>query len=376
MKTKFYVYTPRRVKRAGREHGRSWKWKLWPFLQEQKEPLPGVNQQEPAAYEEELRGAASEEIHRISLAWKKLDETLKPEYCAALRQLQLATDRHKKESAEELGALDEFNKAVEEMRKIQPPNLNRGWMLFWLMFIGAAEFPLNALAFQIFGEGRLLTYIIAAAMCIGIPYSAHFVGSKMKQEIRKPTDRVLLGIVPVGVLLGIGVIAYLRAKFFEALETQHLLGIEISPAMASILFVIVNIFLFLFAFLVSYEGTHSDEEGYRMVRKRFKLASQILQRESREARASAKELEKAELRYQHARQKREAKFRAYAADALHVKESFEWLTLCYREANMAARNNPTLPECFKKPSPEFTLPKDLTELDWTCEGMTLPGENP
>jgi hypothetical protein len=368
MARKVYTYWRWKVRRHGRKDGRPWRWKFWPF-REPKQSSPRLEQEEPAAYEEELRQAAFQEIQWLSRDWKETDKKLKPDYCQALRKLHIARERYDKESKEETAAKQEFVEASNLLRGIRPPTLEKRWRNFWLILIALAEFPLNGLVFSIFGAERYETYIMAATMCFAIPWAAHFFGSKLKQEIRKPIEGWLVSIVPVAVLLGIGALAYLREKFFEALQTQELLGISIDPIAGTILFIVINILVFFVAVLISYEGAHNDEESFRLAFKRFKLAWKLLNKESNEARVAAEQLETAELSYQRARHKRETQFRVYAADAKHVKEAWEWLIRCYRDANMASRNDATKPKCFLKPAPEFSLPEELTMLDWNCEDV-------
>jgi signal transduction histidine kinase len=251
--------------------------------------------------------------------------------------------------------MDEFKTAAQKFQDLpEKPALDPKWKLFWLIFIGIAELPLNGLVFSIFGASRVETYIMAATMCFAIPMAAHFMGQSLRQKIKSNIDIWFLFLVPIFILGLLAVIAFLRAKFFEAVDTQELVGITLKPQQATILFIIINVALFLVAVIISYEGSHPDQKLYNALYKRLKQSLKILKKEAKEEKKAAEELEKAELGYQRERQIRLKSHEKLIKELNNIKETVDWLVATYRAANMSVRND--VPECFKNSPAIVAIP--------------------
>jgi len=358
------VYTYRKVVRRGKKDGRNWRWKLWPFIKQSKPQIPRPDQTEPASYEVEIIRAVENIISEIAESWKQLDQKLKSEYCQSLNMLENLTQIFEKEAGESQAALRDFNKAKEEYEKVEHPSLEPRWRNFWLAFIAIAEFPLNSVVFALFGAGRLDTYIMAAGLCVAIPVLAHFFGQSLRQEYKSKTDKALLISTPIIMLLILGAIAFIRSEYFKSLETYQLLGVEISAFTMTILFIIINVAIFMVAVVISYEGSHPSIRSYKNIMKRYKEALLRLQKEDREAKVAGKELVQAQGQFQRIRQKRLKKHQQYLQRANTLKEKGEWLAQSYRAANLRVRHD--YPECFKTEIKSPEIPQELLVLDWDC----------
>lgn len=360
-------YTRWKVRRRGKKDGRNWQWEIWPFFRKQKPAEPKIDQTMPAQFEKEIVKAGESHVAKTANAWKKLDITLKPRYCQARQALLAARESVQKERSEAEAAMAGFETAEQSFRELEMPSLDPRWRLFWLIIIGVAEFPLNGLVFSIFGAGRIETYIMASAMCLLIPLAAHFFGQALRQENKTSADKGFLLIVPP-ILLGVlAAVAFLRAKFFEAGQTQELMGITLSPQLATILFLIINVALFLIAIVISYEGSHPNQRQYNTRERRMKEALKRLKKESSEAEAAARKLAEADRAYHKERQHRHTNHEQLRQDAEITKETAEWLVTVYRDANIGARHE--IPECFKQAPMAVSLPEPLLNLDWECEDV-------
>lgn len=369
MPRKSYVYTYRSVKRQGKKHGRDWRWKFWPPkwpFREAKEPNPPRQQTEYAQFEKTLTEAAESDIQLLADQWKKMDKKLKDEYCSAKAEREAAKIAFNKEAGEEQTASAEFEMASKALLNVPSPPLDPRWMRFWLFVIAIAELPLNAVVFQILGQGRAETYLVAAFIGVFFPLAAHAFGKALRQEIKTRTDNVLVALSPLFILSVLAVLGFVRAKFFEALGLQRLLGITITPTEATILFIVINVAVFFVAVVISYQGSHASEAEYNTLLKRYKEAVKRLGKESGEARAAAQRKEAAEARFQTAYHQREKTFERITEQAKLKKETNDWYVSVYRAANLNARRDAKQPDWFKLPPPEAQIPNSLTQLDREC----------
>lgn len=362
-------YTYRGIRRVGKKDGRNWNWKFWPFIKTPKEPQPELNQTVPAEFEKEYKECGETIIRGFSSDWEETDSKLKPKFCRALKNYMHLKDQYKKESTEAIEAKAQFDEAAKKFYELQAPDLDIKWKLFWLILIGIFEFPLNGLIFSIFGVQRIETYIIAGAMCIVIPLAAHLLGKSLHQENKSVMDKLFIWLIPLVFLLMLFVIAYLRAKYFEAMLSQNIIGISITPQMATIMFLVINIAIFTVATIVSYEGSHPHHTLYTTRRLMMKEALKILSKESEEAEEFAQQLASAQKELEETRGYREKRWRWYYEKANEEKEKVDFGIAIYRKANMEARMASAVPECFKNASLEAVIPPNLLTLDWNCSDI-------
>lgn len=353
------------VSRKGKKDGRDWKYSFWPFRTE-KPCEPKKDQELHPQYETELIKAAENNIAGAAEKWKNLDQALKPKYCKTVAILKSAQKKLTKESEEANLAKAEFEKAKTKYEEITHPPLEAKWKIFWLFFIAVAEFPLNSLVFSILGSAKVETYIISAGLCVTIPLIAHFFGQSLRQEIKDKTDIILMLTMPITILAILGAIAFIRAKYFEAMVSQDLIGISLTPTHMTILFIIINVAIFLVAVIVSYEGSHPDKKHYHKVIKMYKLALKRLRKEATEAEDAGQLLARAEENFQKIRQYRIKTHEKFIQRIQTIADSAEWLVSTYRASNMRVRKD--IPPCFKKEAQMPSIPQELFDVDWDCNG--------
>ncbi|MBC8181879.1 hypothetical protein H8E88_12235 [candidate division KSB1 bacterium] len=364
-------YSHHKVTCKGKKDGRDWKYSFWPF-RKAKPSEPKLKQDIPSHYETELAQAGENIIASEGEKWQKLDQSLKPNYCQAVADLKHADKVYARESEEAELANQEFAAAKAKYEALTMPVLDAKWRNFWLFLIAVAEFPLNSMVFRILGAERVETYLISIMICVGIPLIAHQFGQAIKQEYKNKTDIILMITMPVIVLAMLGAISFIRAKYFEAMVSTELLGISLSPTQMTILFIIINVAIFLIAVMISYEGSHPDKNHFHTVIKRYKETLKKLEKEATEAKAAGRMLAQAERNYQRLRQYREKSYRKFVQKIKSIAESAEWLASSYRAANMRVRKD--IPPCFKQPVQSSEIPEELLEIDWECSDFTSGAE--
>jgi hypothetical protein len=100
-----------------------------------------------------------------------------------------------------------------------------------------------------------MTYVMSALLCFIIPWTAHIVGTQLKEGIGgvAAAKLVISLVLIIGTLLGI---AYLREKYFEGTAIQEILGIEMDVRIVTLLFFCVNILIFIVTTWTAYASTH------------------------------------------------------------------------------------------------------------------------
>ena len=369
---KKYKYNHCSISRIGKKDGRDWKWKLWLFSKEKKNPQPKIDEVDIPEFEKELIRQGYEELDGLSHKWSDLDHKLKPLYCGSQKEYFNAQESYKKESKEAEEKLQPLNKTREAFNNLVVPRFSEKWALFWLIIIGIIEFPLNSQIFQIFGENKIMTYLFSAGICIILPIASHFLGAKLKNEKKSKRDNIFMIGTPVFILLLIGGIALLRETFFEVTQANSILKINISSEALTILFIIINLTIFFIATFISYESAHKDKDEFYLKEKQYKVALKLYTKELKEAILSEKILSNKEKEYYKIKNQREKEFEKFCEIAKNKKSIILWAMQVYRVANMNQRNEK--PECFKVAVkvPDDFIPLTLKKenLDCNCNEET------
>lgn len=367
-------YTYRSVIKRAKKDARDWKWKFWPFLKEKKPKEPKTDQEIESQFERELLQSGENQISQIAEEWKERDMKLKPNYCAAKKRYEAAYKTLTEEKGEMSESVKEYRAAKEVFDKFEPPSLKPLWMLFWLIAIGISEFFINSLVLQILGQNQLETYIAAFSMCVMIPLGAHFFGKSLQQTNKSSVDKFWLIITPLIILTLIGGLSFLRSKYFEGIGISKLLGIEVTSTEATIVFIIINIALFVVAAVVSHEGSHPQHKLYSRAKKRFSIAQKDLERDESDVKKAARELKVSERDLEIKKHVRAKTHERLKEEAVTIKESAEWLISAYRSTNLTNRED--VPECFTKEPKVPVIPQTLQQIEWECsEEEKLSGIN-
>lgn len=359
------VYSIRKARKQGKKDGRNWKWKFWPFTKEEKKAVPEDNFTDIAPYEKEIKEGIEKDISDLAEKWEEKDKELKKRYCQALSEFNESKKRLEKETKEAEQAKSRLDSASKKLIEIGRPHISSGWKIFWLIFLGLSEFPLNGIVFSIFGAGRIETYLIAAGLCAIIPLLAHWIGKIMRQEERSNTDVFIIYGILLVVLLGFIAIAIMRADYLADVLKE--MGGSITPAMAGFLFVIINMVIFTGATVVSYEGTHPRHDEYKIICKEYKEALKSFSTEAREAKVAIAIYDEKMKELQDAKTNREKTFKAFKERAVTMSQAYEWMAQAYRTENARARGKTI--KCLNLPKLEVQIPESLKELDWECDSQ-------
>lgn len=170
-------------------------------------------------------------------------------------ELQERVEQHEQRRARLQQKRDE-----EEGRPVDDRWRISSWF-YWpaIMLVFAGEFPLNAVAFNLFGDNRWATYAMTTGMAAVLVFCAHSFG--VLSRLKTLSDRdyavtIVVGSMPVLVTVAIGIV---REKYLQALGSVGA-GLAILGSVTGVLiFVTMNLMIYVGAFVLSY--LHHDPDG-------------------------------------------------------------------------------------------------------------------
>jgi hypothetical protein len=232
-----------------------------------------------------------------------------------------------------------------------------------------AEFPLNAIAFRLFGEAEVLTWVMTASLAVTLVLCAHGLGTFLRQTHPSMAERrwvIVLVALPV---LAIIAIALIRARYL-AIE-EEVTGLDtLGPVVGSAAFLIINLLVYTGATMLSYLAhaprDHAAEEeaaAEQRVADARRMEAEAVQR----LRFHDDRLSKADVESEEA-------LHVIRARADEVIAYHRGLMAAYCKANLRARSNPQVPESMRE-LPAIGLPsvlRDTPREDRTVTQLPLP----
>ncbi|MGQ9609681.1 MAG: hypothetical protein ACUVWN_10275 [bacterium] len=285
-----------------------------------KRRIPLIDDPAPSPYEQRICKVANQNIEYIHGRWADKDAQISAAY-------NTASERYKKVS-------DDYESKRKKLDR--DTTVERLWHYYlFAVLIGLCEMAANIVAFKIFGESNILTFIMALSILIGIPLSGHALGKSLKQGIKTVRDRILLATAVSFVISCLVGFAFIR-KDYIAVSGLNI----ISPRTTVFVFICWNIALFLVCAWLAFISYDSDPQIYRLKKDYMKY-----QKLFNNAKARRNSWSKSQ----------EGKSKAIREVALeHIQ--------IYRSANLRKRfkkGDITIPESFKS-QPDIPIPS----FDW------------
>ena len=311
-----------------------------------------------------LKQMTDRALEELARHWAHIDRRLKGRYCGMLRELRLLkvslTETEFELRRFKVTHDDNMN-GINQDRKVKRTKwgpehewrLNPLGYLMFMLAILIGEFPLNAIAFRLFGEAEVLTYVMTLVLAVSLVGCAHVLGIFLSLE--KPTivQRVLLAVCIVAPLGAIFAIALVREAY--VIELGHT---GLSPRAVTATFILINLLIYSIATVLSYL-THDP------VVQQVRLTEAPLRQVKRQLARMQRRKEKLEIRLQYLVAWRQKTLQAVMHEAHIITNAFAELIQEYRMSNLEARKEKTVPAIFKN-QPEFTLPMTIQVLDWYC----------
>lgn len=322
--------------------------------------IPEQDEKLHSMYEMQLKQVCEENVKRLAQAWQHADSRLLSAYLRAKAEFEAFTRRLAEALAQAAGAESSLQAAKDGCGG----HMHFPHMTYWalILFISLVEVPLNAIVFDLFGESKILTYVMSLGLAVVLPVCAHFLGGFTRLGIFKEgyiSSRLVLALLSASLATStLAGIAYFRMKFFEASGVQKVLGVSLDPGTVSLIFFSMNLIIIVLATVASYVAHDRDAERCR---EKQKEAAKKLSRFQKESERLKKWAHAAELRLDEAYAKRCRLFDRLKHEAEEYKDITQKLISIYREHNLRSRQNASLPASFT----------DYAPLDMLTEAVAL-----
>jgi hypothetical protein len=229
------------------------------------------------------------------------------------------------------------------------PRVNRRTYVAAIVAIVIAEFPLNAIAFRLFGEAEVLTWVMTASLAVTLVLCAHGLGSFLRQPNPTMAERRWIYVLIALPVLTIVAIAVIRARYLSV--SAELTGLDtLGPVVGSAAFLIINLLVYTGATMLSYLA-HAPSD-------RARTEHEQAQQELKDATRRARSYEQAVARLDGAS---EETLKAMRARAEQVVAYHRGLMAAYCTANLRARGNPEVPDSLRE-MPSIEMPSALRPL--------------
>jgi len=215
-------------------------------LRDAKNNLPGRGDQQFSSFEKELMAMARHEARQITSSYAPKLEVLNGRYKPLLKDYE----RISKDYDAHAARIGRSEPSVELSRM-------KYYVLMLLFVLG--EIPMNSLAFAVFGENQIFTWIMAVGVAVAIPWIAHSMGILFKRW----TDPWWKNAIGIGTLLfltvfGLVAIGYVRVQYLGDLSKAGAVGSFGNSTLIGAAFVGLNLVILAAATLCSYFAHDPD----------------------------------------------------------------------------------------------------------------------
>ena len=175
-------------------------------------------------------------------------------------QLEILNGKHKPLLKEYERISKDYDAHAKKIERSEPSvELSRGkyYVLMFLFVLG--EIPMNSLAFSVFGESQIFTWIMALGVAVAIPWIAHAVGILIKRG-SVPWWKNGIGVAALMLLTisGLLAIGYVRVQYLGDLSATGAVGSFGSSKFIGAAFVGLNLVILAAATLCSYFAHDAD----------------------------------------------------------------------------------------------------------------------
>ncbi len=221
--------------------------------------IPAINDPQPSQFEQEMMAMARHEARQVTSKYGPVLEKLNGQHKPLLKEYQRISK--------------DYDAHATKIERSEPSvELSRGkyYMLMILFVLG--EIPMNSLAFAVFGESQLFTWIMALGVAVAIPWIAHALGILLKRGSdpwwKSGIGVATLLLLTIGGLLAIG---YVRVQYLGDLSEAGAVGGFGGSQFIGAAFVGLNLVILAAATLCSYFAHDTDPKLEHLHRKTNKL---------------------------------------------------------------------------------------------------------
>jgi hypothetical protein len=211
-----------------------------------KNNIPGRDDTNFSQFEQECMAMANNEARQKMVKYEP--------------QLEILNGKHKPLLKEYERISKDYDAHSKKIERSEPSvELSRGKYYVLMLLFVLGEIPMNSLAFSVFGESQIFTWIMALGVAVAIPWIAHAVGILIKRGSvpwwKNGIGVAVLLMLTVGGLLAIG---YVRVQYLGDLNAAGATKSFGSSGIIGASFVGLNLVILAAAALCSYFAHDTD----------------------------------------------------------------------------------------------------------------------
>jgi hypothetical protein len=211
-----------------------------------KNNIPGREDPNFSQFEQECMAMANNEARQVMSKYEP--------------QLEILNGKHKPLLKEYDRISKDYDAHAAKIGRSEPSvELSRGkyYILMFLFVLG--EIPMNSLAFSVFGESQIFTWIMALGVAVAIPWIAHAMGILIKRgSVPWWKNGIGVGALLLLTLGGLVAIGYVRVQYLGDLSSAGAVASFGSSKFIGASFVGLNLVILAAATLCSYFAHDTD----------------------------------------------------------------------------------------------------------------------
>jgi hypothetical protein len=211
-----------------------------------KNNLPGRDDPNFSQFEQECMAMANNAARQVMSKYEP--------------QLEVLHGKHKPLLKEFERISKDYDAHAQKIERSEPSvELSRGKYYILMSLFVLGEIPMNSLAFSVFGESQIFTWIMALGVAVAIPWIAHAVGILIKRG-SVPWWKNGIGVAALLMLTVAGLLAigYVRVQYLGDLSTAGAVASFGNSKFIGAAFVGLNLVILAAATLCSYFAHDKD----------------------------------------------------------------------------------------------------------------------
>lgn len=211
-----------------------------------KNNIPAINDPNPSQFELEMMAMARHEAWQVTARFAPKLEKLNGKHKPLLKDYERISKDYDNHSA--------------EIKRSEPSvELSRGKYYALMFLFVLSEIPMNSLAFAVFGESQLFTWVMAVGIAVAILWIAHAMGILLKRGSKPWWKSGLgVGILSFVTIAGLIAIGYVRVQYLGDLAETDAVGSFGGSKFIGVAFVGLNLVILAAATLCSYFAHDKD----------------------------------------------------------------------------------------------------------------------
>jgi hypothetical protein len=215
-------------------------------IRDAKNNLPGRSDPQFSAFEKELMAMARYEARQITSSYGPKLEVLNGKSKPLLKDYERISKDYDAHAAK----IGRSEPSVE---------LSRMKYLVLMSLFVLGEIPMNSLAFAVFGESQIFTWIMAVGVAVAIPWIAHSMGILFKRwSVPWWKNAIPIGTLLFLTMAGLVAIGYVRVQYLGDLNKARDVSSFANSTLIGAAFVGLNLVILAAATLCSYSAHDPD----------------------------------------------------------------------------------------------------------------------